>query len=474
MANSKRQRGRLISEKRQSFDVRVCDDLSEELLQYLTIEDKLRLECVSKQFQRTVFTKHNNLVFDPRKWGHKLSKHHHHYNNCNVDCNRLAKVLSKAQNITKIAFHCYYYDQNYHQNFIVAIENLPLVFATLFQNCNNLKTLDLTRIDLKIFKFSEEFLNQLGQLAPGLENVILDYDLFRLGHCYSSFGERLGACPPNWHLVPNCSIHNLLSKLRINPLTLRGIPATILQSLEFYCNRFDQNLTHLSITFITNSISDEKKFFLKLSELKTLKELKVKSSRSHSLIHPPGCTDHFWKCIEPIANNCRQLKSLKINLDYINVCCEDVTFSFGKFNNLKKLAILLRNQKLHINPSESCPKLTHLNIRYMNVNHEFYERIDSIVPNLTHLEFTCLQMLQFTNILKLKKLKHLKITNDGMPEDICDSDCESIKSILESCKRLQTIRFENYSISSQQLLKRFSGSDSQNLFKYPRSNFSHF
>ena len=47
----------LKSTKRQSFDERICDDLSEVILQYLSIEDKLKFESVSKQFQRTVFVK---------------------------------------------------------------------------------------------------------------------------------------------------------------------------------------------------------------------------------------------------------------------------------------------------------------------------------------------------------------------------------------------------------------------------------
>ena len=52
----------LSQNRRQSYDERICDDLSELLLQYLSLEDKLWYECVSKQFQKTVFEKH--YVFD--------------------------------------------------------------------------------------------------------------------------------------------------------------------------------------------------------------------------------------------------------------------------------------------------------------------------------------------------------------------------------------------------------------------------
>src|SRR5437868_7389736 len=89
------------SQMKDSFDVRVCDDLSEELLQYLTIEDKLRLECVSKQFQRTVFTKHKRIVID-RRW---YKRGNSSKRQPTVDCQRLKTALKKAQNISEIVIN---------------------------------------------------------------------------------------------------------------------------------------------------------------------------------------------------------------------------------------------------------------------------------------------------------------------------------------------------------------------------------
>src|ERR1700712_1588118 len=51
------------SQNSDSFSERICDDLSEVILQYLSLEDKLRLQCVSKQFQRTVFKRHYEFTF---------------------------------------------------------------------------------------------------------------------------------------------------------------------------------------------------------------------------------------------------------------------------------------------------------------------------------------------------------------------------------------------------------------------------
>ena len=62
--------------RRDSFDDRFCDDLSEVLLQFLSLEDRLRLECVSQQFQRTIFQIIDELYLDERRVSviHKLKQ----------------------------------------------------------------------------------------------------------------------------------------------------------------------------------------------------------------------------------------------------------------------------------------------------------------------------------------------------------------------------------------------------------------
>jgi len=45
-----------VIERKTSFD-RFGDDLSELIVSYLTIEDKFRFECLSKQWRRLVFNK---------------------------------------------------------------------------------------------------------------------------------------------------------------------------------------------------------------------------------------------------------------------------------------------------------------------------------------------------------------------------------------------------------------------------------
>lgn len=55
---------------RQSFQ-RFCDDYAVEILKYLTFEDKIRLLCVSKQFERCLPVKQFKMLCWQRNFGHK-------------------------------------------------------------------------------------------------------------------------------------------------------------------------------------------------------------------------------------------------------------------------------------------------------------------------------------------------------------------------------------------------------------------
>jgi hypothetical protein len=47
--------------RRDSFSDKVCDDLCEILLSFLSFDDKIRFECISKRFQKLIFNKQNTF-----------------------------------------------------------------------------------------------------------------------------------------------------------------------------------------------------------------------------------------------------------------------------------------------------------------------------------------------------------------------------------------------------------------------------
>ena len=83
MSLSKKMCLRSVSQNSDSFDDRFCDDLCEDILQYLPLKEKLRLECVSNRFGgRILLQKQNEIILEedfnqylfPRSKGKNLLK----------------------------------------------------------------------------------------------------------------------------------------------------------------------------------------------------------------------------------------------------------------------------------------------------------------------------------------------------------------------------------------------------------------
>jgi hypothetical protein len=107
--------------RRDSFD-RFCDDLCEEILQYLSLKDKIRFECVSKQFKRNVYQRQCVLDFG-------------YY--CKMKIRLIEIVIKKFNKINTIHFNelCYVYD------YVYDYEKLLRIIA---DNCNNLKSITIS------------------------------------------------------------------------------------------------------------------------------------------------------------------------------------------------------------------------------------------------------------------------------------------------------------------------------------------
>ena len=87
------------SEKRQSFSERICDDLCPHILQYLSLEDKLRLDCVSQQFQRSIITSQRVISLDSRRDD----------NNWLI---KLETLLKKSSNVREVRNPDIYYNKS--------------------------------------------------------------------------------------------------------------------------------------------------------------------------------------------------------------------------------------------------------------------------------------------------------------------------------------------------------------------------
>ena len=87
-----------------SFEDRVCDDLCEVLLQFLPLKVKFKFECVSKQFQRTVFQSQEELVYKIL-FGNKIEFNLQDGKLCSpLESPQLEALLKKLPNIKSLIF----------------------------------------------------------------------------------------------------------------------------------------------------------------------------------------------------------------------------------------------------------------------------------------------------------------------------------------------------------------------------------
>ena len=82
---------------KESFD-RFGDDLCEVLLSYLSFEDRFRYECLSKQFQRFIFTTVSEITIH---WKFGFISYEESYEKS------YESILKKCKNVTRIEYISY-------------------------------------------------------------------------------------------------------------------------------------------------------------------------------------------------------------------------------------------------------------------------------------------------------------------------------------------------------------------------------
>lgn len=167
---------------RDSFD-RISDYLCEEILSHLAPDHKIKLECVSKQFQRTIFRRQRRLVVAPggNEWSRVknaiLKRFVGDYNvKHKIDAKRFNHLLSKFRHIEDIVI-----------NYNIDTENMDELFASMMEHCIRIR-----RLHANFFNISEQTLDQFGQVfghslrvvkSSYVSNSKIPYSFALLKHC---------------------------------------------------------------------------------------------------------------------------------------------------------------------------------------------------------------------------------------------------------------------------------------------------
>ncbi|KAH9408747.1 hypothetical protein TYRP_011015 [Tyrophagus putrescentiae] len=167
---------------RDSFD-RISDYLCEDILSHLAPEQKLRLECVSQQFQRTIFRRQRRLVIAPgtNEWSRVknaiLKRFVGEYNvKHRIDGKLFDQLLAKFRHIDDVVI-----------NYNLDTGNMDELFASLMEHCIRIR-----RLHANFFNISERTLDQFGQVfghslrvikSSYVSNGKIPYSFALLKHC---------------------------------------------------------------------------------------------------------------------------------------------------------------------------------------------------------------------------------------------------------------------------------------------------
>ena len=257
------------SQNRQSFSERICDDLSEVILQYLSLEDKFRLEGVSKQFQRTVFQRQYEL-------------YNYYIENEGLDL--FEALLKKCPNITSI-------ELDRHDPDI-----LNQVFALIIENCNNLSEVivltDIILNDSNLEKFHQKFGTTIKCLQ--FDRELIDLNLF-----------------PNIEKL-------IITDFYLDLSTINELKLAKLKQLEIFVDKGQElvlhkvidnfrTLKHLSLTFCSD---DEKAIYKSLMSISSLKHL-IQFRLKPFFVYNKQFCDLF----KQMEKNCKNLKSIDCNFE---------------------------------------------------------------------------------------------------------------------------------------------------------------
>ena len=441
-----------------SFDDCFCDDLCEVILQYLPLKDKLRLECVSKQFQRTVFQKQNKVILEVEL---KESLYQRSF------------TSSYETNVLRIKYSPEYQvvPQMNQQLEVIAFESCyhkPI--ESLLKKCPNIQSIDLMRFHSNNSQISKLMLQMITKYC----NHLIEFKgmPFNINDCIETqefcrkFGPKLkyfGSAKDvfDFNLFPNIETideyrvvdpFRAEKLLQLNPLKhLKKLVIGIYMSNEHFLPPLMQklqNLTHLNLWLITRALN---KAFEDFPSLQNLRDLFITFVDNQEI---KGMCDS----LKQIAIKCPKLKRLVLNNSIVSLRniseVKQLFQTLKAFPSLKRLYIILMdrtglqttNDWFSFELFKGFPQqLTHLSLGFCEkpINESILKDIDIYLPKLQYFVFHTPHktdtkgMTQTADILsRLSSLQTIKLEfEEGV-------DYQPIKAmIIEKCLKIKTIIF---------------------------------
>ena len=424
-----------------SFD-RFGDDLTELIVSYLWFEDKVRLECVSKQWRRLVFNKQTELDIDKEETKHSLRRLIRSIGTfeTSIDRQSLESVLKKCPNITKVK---------------LLWLNDSSVLSLIGQYCSRINSLTIEIFELfeSLDDTTIEFFRMNGHK---LEELILFDDDFNEDNFKNiEKGEKfLKFCPNITKLQVNPNILDqgieFLSNLNYIKTQLFWENWKIIQIL---LDKYSKTLKTLCLWILGMTVKDLKQCIEFISGFENLQSLKLEFIADYI---PESVED----CLSLIGQKCNKL--LKLDLDFEDYCGITDRFfdTFSEFKYIEVLKINLSTNtsvKGSIESLKKCKQLKHLDIHYSELKEDFFANIGSFIPKLQTLNISIwteetysnsfinlfvsmkyIQKIILRNRNENKTIKNAWYFGKGLSEVMLSPNGMNVKHITHNCGLLTT------------------------------------
>ena len=344
---------------------RFGDDLTELILSYLYINDKVKFECLSKQWQRVIFNKQtevNTCILSPNTVLHNpfhvlyISMSETTYlKRLNREITVLESVLKKCPNICRV----YLSISSFNEKFYVYTKYCRRITKLTIPADINQTT--LKPMATKHGKWLEEFtygssisscyIRQFLQMCPNIKKI-------------------------NTHIHDNNN--NILVDKSFTMLeVIRCVWIYGNQSLvlELLVGKYGKSLKGLEVVFVQLSTNDLKTCFAHISRFESLESLDI------NFDYPCPFTEPIDDCLKLLANKCTKLRELRFNIYdkvFTTLISNRFFYAFTDFRSLERLVLDFSKITKKLDGNVECFKhmtrLKHLSIYLLTTNSRLFRQ----------------------------------------------------------------------------------------------------
>ena len=389
--------------------------MTELILRYLWFEDKVRLECVSKQWRRLIYNKQIGLTIkyldsEQRKCSlRQLTHRNRNQSNDRIDRKALESVLKTCRFITGIS--CW-------------VETNSEVLALIGRYCPRIKSLYYRRNGVNgqtlwslighcfhylwsffyrsetELSFHQKYGHKLKALDIYQENVSEEDN--------EQIKQFLKFCPnitevfvPKFSLLLNENREYLPKLKHIFIECKYSIESEKVNKIKILSDKNSQTLNTFYVEFESLTEEELKTCIECICRLEKLKRLKMYFNSWEN-------TEHIENSLSMIGQKCTKLSQLEFHVEHVMPIPNHLFDAFSHFKDITKLGIRLSTFSI-VKPSveslKTCKQLMKLEISYLPLEEDYFTNVRSFLPKLKRLEILTEKHFSETFIDSMKNIE---------------------------------------------------------------------